>query len=257
MISGYIEGIIRKLAGSYIKNFNTENLQVGLNGSITLSNLELNTTEFGRFHLLYRPSFIFVGSICIDFPVNAVLGGSLEIAVSDIMVVITKEKLENIDTDSIHRALQTWISTLYLFICQSESTNSKLSNTNIQYLQNFIDRLVIMVSSVHVRLEESFTCHVPFPVEHEIMCLGIKVSKVEFRPPSLKEFAEDAVFKTVSAKPIYNHYKTIKVNKCFKLAGVSAYCTREKSILSSLVGTSRNLSLLADFVKSKYSHSVL
>jgi len=252
MISAYIESIIRRFCGRYIKKFSSEHLVVSVTGSISLSNIELNTAELHKFQLFYKPSFAFIGSVCIDFPVNAVLGGKLEVRVSDILFVIQREREQAIDPDAIHKALQTWISTIYLLLAQSENISSKISGSNTEYTQKLLDRLVISITNVHVRLEDAFVGHVPFSVDKEMMCLGILFARAEIRSPTLKELEDDSFFKQVTSKPVYNDSNTISVNKLVRSSGLVVYCTREPNLVTSSIYQCKDRKELADFVRKQF-----
>jgi hypothetical protein len=196
MIASYIEARIRKFCGRYIKNFNSDNLSLSVGGLLNLSNLELDVNELNRFPLLFKPIFAFIGSVEIDFPI--VLGGKLDISISNILLVLKREELQDFDPSTVHNALQVWISSLYLYLAQSESnTKSNLSASKVDYTQKWLEITSISISNVHVQIEENFTSHILSQGENERMCLGLTLSKIEFRSPNSKELETDPFYSQV------------------------------------------------------------
>ena len=62
----------------------------------------------------------------------------------------------------IQNAIQTWIALAYLQIVQQyESSASNISSSKVTTLQQWLEITTVSIKNVHIRLEHSYTCHIP------------------------------------------------------------------------------------------------
>jgi hypothetical protein len=246
MFSSLAEGFIQKFCGRYLKNFNSDNISIGITGTITIKNVQIKTEELVNFHLPYRPALIFIGNVYLDLPF--VSGGNFDVRVSDVLIV--GEKIgDNVVDFILHRSLQMWIAAFYFGIANSNvKIKQSVSSSEIEYIQKLIDRLCVTVENLHFRVEEVFTDHIPCPIDEEIICLGVIVKKVELRPPSSQELSEDS-----SAECVWNTVGDTRttriINKLYKCSGISVYCNREEGI-----GSTVDSQLSGEFVRKQSWH---
>jgi N-terminal region of Chorein or VPS13 len=233
MFSSIAEGYIQKICGKYLKNFSAENINIGVTGIITITDVEVKTEELINFQLPYKPSRLFIGTLYADLPF--VSGGNFDVRISDVLFVVEKsdENLPELHPYELQRVLQMWIGAFYLNLANISELKAaqSISSSEIEYVQKLTDRLCITVENLHFRAEEMFTAHVPCPIGEDTLCLGTIISKIELRPPSSQELSE-----VTDGKPSWNldgdTQSTRVINKLLKCTNISSYCTREDCISS-------------------------
>ena len=251
MFSSIAEGYIQKICGRYLKNFSSENISIGVTGTVTITDIQVRTEELSNFQLPYRPASISIGSLYADLPF--VSGGNFDIRVSDVLVVVEKndQDLCDLHPHFLQRALQLWIGAFYFNIANSKehkatTTAQSISSSEIEYIQKLIDRLCITIDSFHFRLEEVFTAHIPSPIGEESMCLGAMVTKLIVRPPLQHELNE-----IIDGRAVWNTNGDTRatriINKLLKCTGISLYCTREECL-----GGVSDVRLNSTFIKQQY-----
>ena len=249
MFSSIAEGYIQKLCGKYLKNFNSDNISIGVTGIITITDVQVKTEELINFQLPYKPASIFIGTLYADLPF--VSGGNFDVRLSDVLIVVEKsdENLAELHSHELQSALQVWIGAFYLNLSNLSElkTSQSVSSSEIEYVQKLIDRLCVTIESVHFRMEEMFTAHVPCPIGEDSLCLGVMVGKIELRPPTSQELAKEP--------SVWNRegdtYTTRVINKLLKCTNVTIYCAREEC-LGSVTGAELNTA----FVRKHAWHRV-
>ena len=251
MFSSLADGFIQKICGKYLKNFSSENISIGVTGTVTITDIQIRTDELLNFQLPYKPVSIFIGTLYADLPF--VSGGNFDIRASDVLVVVEKsdQDLADLHPYVLQRALQMWIGAFYFSLSNTKDLKvaQSVSTGEIEYIQKLIDRLCVTIDNFHFRIEEIFTSHVPVSIGEESVCLGSMVTKLEIRPPSQLELAEV----NSSGKQLWNTYSdtrsTSMIHKLTKCSGISLYCTREECI-----GQVTDKRLNSTFVKNQWFH---
>jgi hypothetical protein len=235
MFSSIAESFIQKFCGRYLKNFSSDNISIGVTGTITISNVQLRTEELGNFQLPYRPTKVFIGTLYADLPV--VSGGNFDIRISDVLAVVEKngDSLESLHPFLIQKAVQMWVGAFYFTLANAEfRTSTGVSSGEIEYAQKLLDRLCVTVENVHLRLEEIFTAHIACPIGKETICLGAVLSKAELRPPTSQEIYQDQQAQEAGGKEcVWNtnsSRSTLVMNKYFRCDGLSVYCVRDEPL---------------------------
>jgi hypothetical protein len=165
MFSSIAEGYIQKLCGKYLKNFSSENISIGVTGTVTITDIQIRTDELLNFQLPYKPVRIYIGTLYADLPF--VSSGNFDIRVSDVLVVVEKcdQDLCDIHPYILQRALQMWIGAFYFSMAHNHDQKiGGIASSEIEYFQRLIDRLCVTIESFHFRVEEIFTAHIPCPI---------------------------------------------------------------------------------------------
>lgn len=244
MFASIAESFIKKYAGKYLKNFNSDQISINLS-TIHIGNFEIKTEEIRKIKIPYKPSRIFVGDLSADL--SFFIGGNFEIKIKDILIILDKEDV-NIKENPLKviEALESILSIIYMTTFSSEDNESlpHQSFTEIDSLQRMLDRLIISVENIHIRVEEEFEGHIPNSLGKEFMCSGIFLERLAFITPGNKELVN---------KPNYFLSKSIKdvlvLNKQMIIEGLSVYCMRDIPWLSPEEDPNVTILLTKDDIK--------
>ena len=189
-----------------------ESIVLRLCGTIQLNNIHLRTDELSTFLLPYKPFHCFVGSLFADIPI--VLNGKLDKKISDILLVFKGTYAHDSETDYnlIQRALQSWIGSIYFSLAtQLESMEKKslIASSQMETLQKSLDKLVITIEHIHIRIEDDkFLSYIPTVPSYisrfqpssedsvsstntsdsnQVMFISCKIGKIEFWNPTQKK----------------------------------------------------------------------
>ena len=219
MLSSLAEGWIQRVCGRYLKNFSSDNVNVSIGGTISLTNVQLKVEELVTFQLPFKPALGYIGSLIADLPI--VLGGNFNIRISDVLIVLERNSDDVMqDPNIVHKALQMWIGAFYFSFAQLESVKDGISTSDIEYGLKLFDRLVVTIDNVHIRVEDVYTAHIPPPIGRELICLGLVIGNIEFRSPSSQEMIIDngIVWQTSS------NSKLVQINKLYQAKNIQLYC---------------------------------
>lgn len=233
MIASIIESYIKTYAGKYLKNFSSDKLVIGFN-TVKLTDLEVSTEHLWRFRMPFRPVRAFVGEISVDL--SFIFGGKLEISVKDVLFLFEKEEYESvINPQIIIDSLEALVSMLYFtieypFNTADSSGASQATAIDLEGIHRIIDRIVLHVENVHIRVEEFYSGVQMSSFGEDMMCLGLQFSKLSLRSPSAKEMVSHSEhFLNAGA-----HSKSqLIVNKVLNLEGLLCYCHRDNPLLDN------------------------
>jgi len=117
------ENLIKRLCGRYLKNFSAANVNIGVTGTITVRDVQVNVEEFENFQLPVHLVSIFLGTMTIDLPI--LISSNFDITISDVIIlsdqaVSSEKEIGLCDDQTIHRALQMWIGAFYFSLAQGD-----------------------------------------------------------------------------------------------------------------------------------------
>ena len=260
MLSSFAESFIQRLCGRYLKNFNTNNVNISLTGTITLTNIELNTNELDEFQLPYEVKHAFIGSLIIDLPI--VLNGNFDIKIFDGFLLLAKNErynIENISLDNniiLMKALQTWLGFLYttfqdtsnIFENEKNEKPKIISENDLEYTIKLIDKLIVHIERMHIRLEEEFYSHIPCGLGNEYYSFGIIIESVKIFQPTNNDITNKYPLNYFH-NPINYSNTSLLINKIIDITNLSIYSDRlENSLLFDLL----NKQFTLEFIKSIY-----
>lgn len=215
MLTSFIEARIREVCGRYIKDFRSESLTLTVGGLLTLLDIEINVEELDRLPILYKPTFAYLGRVEAQIPL--VIGGKIEARISDVIVMVSKGDEEAAAPSEVHRALQTWISMMYMYCFNTEgASQSNIPSSKVKDLQVWLDVLSVSISNVHVRVEDSCRTHIPCNAEKDSMCTGLLLSRLEILSPSAAECSDDPFYSQLASSGKSMH-STITIQKAVKV----------------------------------------
>eukprot|EP01038_Epipyxis_sp_PR26KG_P008983 gene8983-12116_t len=238
MFSALAESLIQKFCGKYLKHFTRENVSIGVAGTITITNVELNTDNFNRLPLPYKPIRAYVGTLIADLPL--VLGSSFEIHIKDVLFVMENDELthpqrindQNLkdridyDSDALLAWLQLWIGAVYFSWDSSENfQTTSISGTDLQSNHKLIDQLVVILENIQIRIEEEFSSHIT-PQIPQSYVTGLMVEKLEIRPLLNHEITSVNDISVVNS----TSSQYLSIHKMLKITNLSWYCGQEDFI---------------------------
>jgi len=223
MLSSIVEGFLQRFCGRYLKNFGPQNVSVSVTGTITLTNVQIRTEELINFQLPYKPVRAFIGSLHLDLPL--VVSTSFDVRLSDVLIVVERNA-ENVamDAATAHKALQMWIGAFYFALLHAESLKQNITSNELEYSLRLLDRLAVTITGVHIRVEDTFTAHLPSPLGRELMALGVIIGHFSFRSPTSSEIEDSEVWSHPSSPA------SLVVNKYIESDNFTVYCSREERL---------------------------
>lgn len=193
------ENLIKRLCGRYLKDFSAANVQIGVTGTITVRDVQVNVEEFKNFQLPVHLVSILLGTMTIDLPI--LVGSNFDIAISDVIIlsdeaVSTETDIGLCDEQTIHRALQMWIGAFYFSLAAEgdmkvavylptsisivHPTNAlksisaqMVTSSDVDYTFGMLNRFKLTLTNVHFRIEDKFKSHISQQSGETICRLGI------------------------------------------------------------------------------------
>lgn len=188
----FVERLFLRLCGQYVKNFKPEYLKIGLTGTVTLKNIQINLDSFQDIFYPYKLSHLFFGCLHIDIPISS--SGKYCIDLSDVLIILDRsgEQIDPSNYERFQKILQSWISFIF-FLAPKYQDNSNGYNVDLENLFKRISSSSINLHRVHFRIEDHlYPSHLINRPKQNSM--GFCLEHLSMKGPSSTDIQTDPTF---------------------------------------------------------------
>lgn len=243
MLEGLVAGLLNRVLGMYVRNFDPKQLTVGIwSGEVKLRNLELKKEALDQLHLPLNVVEGHLGELTLSIPFRNLRGQPVKVNIENVFLLAAPREDADYDAEEEEkRENNVKLEKLESAEMLKERNTEGMSKEEQQKQQSFtaslttaiIDNLQITVKNIHVRYEDSLSDpgH-PFAA-------GL----------TLKEFS--AISTDSSWKPTFIQGTSSSTHKLAKLDALAVYWDTDTTLLGTGTGsTAQNVDqseLLAKF----------
>ena len=167
MLEGLVATLLNRFLGMYVKNFDANQLQVGIwSGEVVLKNLELRREALDQLHLPVNVVEGHLGQLTLSIPFSNLRGKPVKINIENVLLLAApKEDAEYDEEEERKRAQAVKMEKLENAELLKERNTEGLSQEEQQKSQSFTDSLVtaivdnlqISIKNIHIRYEDSIS----------------------------------------------------------------------------------------------------
>ncbi|KAL8710768.1 MAG: hypothetical protein Q9220_004786 [cf. Caloplaca sp. 1 TL-2023] len=167
MLEGLVANLLNRFLGMYVKNFNAQQLNVGIwNGDVKLRNLELRREALDQLHLPVNVVEGYLGSLTMSIPWTNLRGKPVRINIEDVFLLAApKEDAEYDEEEEAKRAHAVKMEKLENAELLKQRNSEGLSQEEQQKSQSFteslttaiVDNLQISIKNIHIRYEDTIS----------------------------------------------------------------------------------------------------
>lgn len=165
MLEGLVSNLLNRFLGMYVKNFNPQQLNVGIwNGDVKLRNLELRREALDQLHLPVNVVEGHLGSLTMSIPWTNLRGKPVKISIEDVFLLAApKEDAKYDEEEEAKRAHAVKMEKLENAELLKQRNSEGLSQEEQQKSQSFtesmttaiVDNLQISIKNIHIRYEDT------------------------------------------------------------------------------------------------------
>ncbi|KAL8833621.1 MAG: hypothetical protein Q9170_004169 [Blastenia crenularia] len=165
MLEGLVANLLNRFLGMYVKNFNAQQLNVGIwNGDVKLRNLELRREALDQLHLPVNVVEGYLGSLTMSIPWTNLRGKPVRVNIEDVFLLAApKEDAEYNEEEEANREHSVKIEKLENAELLKQRNSEGLSQEEQQKSQSFteslttaiVDNLQVSIKNIHIRYEDT------------------------------------------------------------------------------------------------------
>ena len=165
MLEGLVANLLNRFLGMYVKNFNAQQLNVGIwNGDVKLRDLELRREALDQLHLPVNVVEGYLGSLTMSIPWTNLRGKPVRINIEDVFLLAApKEDAEYDEEEEAKREHAVKMEKLENAELLKQRNSEGLSQEEQQKSQSFtesvttaiVDNLQVSVKNIHIRYEDT------------------------------------------------------------------------------------------------------
>ncbi|KAI4089812.1 MAG: hypothetical protein LQ344_005177 [Seirophora lacunosa] len=165
MLEGIVANLLNRFLGMYVKNFNAQQLNVGIwNGDVKLRNLELRQEALDQLHLPVNVVEGHLGSLTMSIPWTNLRGKPVRINIEDVFLLAApKEDTGYDEEEEARREHSVKMEKLENAELLKERNSEGLSQEEQKKSQSFtesmttaiVDNLQVSIKKIHIRYEDT------------------------------------------------------------------------------------------------------
>ncbi|KAI4169349.1 MAG: hypothetical protein LQ343_005742 [Gyalolechia ehrenbergii] len=165
MLEGLVANLLNRFLGMYVKNFNAQQLNVGIwNGDVKLRNLELRREALDQLHLPVNVVEGYLGSLTMAIPWTNLRGKPVRVTIEDVFLLAApKEDAEYNEEEEAKREHSVKMEKLENAELLKQRNSEGLSQEEQQKSQSFteslttaiVDNLQVSIKNIHIRYEDT------------------------------------------------------------------------------------------------------
>lgn len=165
MLEGLVANLLNRFLGMYVKNFNAQQLNVGIwNGDLKLRDLELRREALDQLHLPVNVVEGHLGSLTMSIPWTNLRGKPVRINIEDVFLLAApKEDAAYDEEEEERRAHMVKMEKLENAELLKQRNSEGLSQEEQQKSQSFteslttaiVDNLQVSIKNIHIRYEDT------------------------------------------------------------------------------------------------------
>ncbi|KAL9586008.1 MAG: hypothetical protein Q9203_004021 [Teloschistes exilis] len=167
MLEGLVANLLNRFLGMYVKNFNAQQLNVGIwNGDVKLRDLELRREALDQLHLPVNVVEGHLGSLTMSIPWTNLRGKPVKVNIEDVFLLAApKEDAEFDEEEEAKRAHAVKMEKLENAELLKQRNSEGLSQEEQQKSQSFteslttaiVDNLQVSIKNIHIRYEDTIS----------------------------------------------------------------------------------------------------
>ncbi|KAL8703518.1 MAG: hypothetical protein Q9201_003303 [Fulgogasparrea decipioides] len=167
MLEGLVANLLNRFLGMYVKNFNAQQLNVGIwNGDVKLRNLELRREALDQLHLPVNVVEGYLGSLTMSIPWTNLRGKPVRINIEEVFLLAApKEDAEYDEEEEAKREHAVKMEKLENAELLKQRNSEGLSQEEQQKSQSFteslttaiVDNLQVSIKNIHIRYEDTIS----------------------------------------------------------------------------------------------------
>ena len=167
MLEGLVANLLNRFLGMYFKNFNDQQLNVGIwNGDVKLRNLELRREALDQLHLPVNVVEGYLGSLTMSIPWTNLRGKPVRVNIEDVFLLAApKEDAEYNEEEEVKREHSVKMEKLENAELLKQRNSEGLSQEEQQKSQSFteslttavVDNLRVSIKNIHIRYEDTIS----------------------------------------------------------------------------------------------------
>ncbi|KAM9913092.1 hypothetical protein OXX69_001941 [Metschnikowia pulcherrima] len=165
MFESLVSTLINRFLGSYIENFDSKSLNIGIwSGDVRLKNLTLKKESLDKFKLPLDVKFGHLGELTLQIPWSNLKGKPVKVIIEDVYLLASPIILEDYDAEEdnmrVQKIKQDKLKDLeaILSAVHSNEQNSPNSAANESFTESLVtkivDNLQVTIKNIHVRYED-------------------------------------------------------------------------------------------------------
>lgn len=162
MFESLVANLLNRVLGSYIENFDPNQLNIGIwSGDVKLKNLRLKKESLDKFRLPIDVKFGHLGELTLQIPWSNLKGKPVKIIVEDLYLLASPIILQDYDIEEEKKREFTLkkekLDELETFLeAKSQELGTDLENETFveSLLTKIVDNLQVTIKNIHVRYED-------------------------------------------------------------------------------------------------------
>lgn len=161
MFESLVATLLNRFLGSYIENFDSKQLNIGIwGGDVRLTNLRLKKESLDKFKLPLDVKFGHVGELTLQIPWSNLKGKPVKVTINDVYLLASPIILSDFDADEDaareQKLKQEKLSDLEAM--QSVSVQNSPDDSNESFTETLVtkivDNLQVTIRNIHIRYED-------------------------------------------------------------------------------------------------------
>ncbi|KAI5955057.1 VPS13 [Candida jiufengensis] len=162
MFESLVANLLNRFLGSYLENFDTKQLNIGIwSGDVKLTNLRLKKESLDKLKLPINVTFGHLGVLTLQIPWANLKGQPVRIIIEDLYLLATPANLSNYDAEDDEKrqeaVKQDKLKQLETFLeAQSEELGKDLVDSTFaeSLITKIVDNLQVTIKNIHLRYED-------------------------------------------------------------------------------------------------------
>lgn len=155
--------LINRFLGSYIENFDSKSLNIGIwSGDVRLKNLRLKKESLDKFKLPLDVKFGHLGELTLQIPWSNLKGKPVKVIIEDVYLLASPIILDNFDAEEDNKRTQKIkqekLSDLEALQSTVNSNQQIADDANESFMESLVtkivDNLQVTIKNIHVRYED-------------------------------------------------------------------------------------------------------
>jgi len=232
MFEGIVSDLLVKYLGQYLKDFNKENLRIGIwSGDVVLENLEIREDALNQLNVPFGIKKGFLGKLRLKVPWKNLKSQPVIVVVENVYLIAQPdysfseydEKKERERDLQIKKDRLAQAETMKNFNEMDEEDEK--SNSFVQRLvTKIVDNLQIEVNKVHVRFED-FTTNKEFPFAFGV-CLDsirMKSTNENWKEMFVENRVDKLIYKLAQMSDLSIYFDNVSSNTISKMSTPDFY----------------------------------
>ncbi|EMG47074.1 hypothetical protein G210_2649 [Candida maltosa Xu316] len=162
MFESLVANLLNRVLGSYLENFDTNQLNIGIwSGDVKLRNLRLKKESLDKFKLPVDVKFGHLGELTLQIPWSNLKGKPVRIIIQDVYLLASPIVMQDFDLEEEEKRSQAVkqekLSQLEAFLeAKSQELGEDLENESFveSLVTKIIDNLQVTIKNIHIRYED-------------------------------------------------------------------------------------------------------